>query len=165
MNAETLKGLKEEAVEIEETLKALRTLINRYDSSYTSLISKTEPIINSGYTLPSGKVEDQILHFMEHFLQNPQKMTDIEKSFNKLRGKPLNTVISNTIRDLRDEGKVISAIYNNSNRQVFWGLPQWVNDTDYRPEYRPKEVPIDAKVQIGKANKEKGVVSSNPQNE
>lgn len=145
MNAEIIKGLKEQALEVEETLKAIRTLINRYDSSYTSSIS-TDPPINNGYTLPTAKVEDKILHFMKNYLKKPAKMPDIETQFNSLRSK--SGLIVNTARGMKKEGILTSIKYNKSNRQVYWGLPEWLDGNDYKPEFRPIEVPLGSKSEI-----------------
>lgn len=66
--------------------------------------------------------EDDIILVLKN-IGKPVVIGELETEYTKHTGDP--SPITNISRKMRNERKLITARYNNSNRAVYWGLPEW----------------------------------------
>ncbi len=43
--------------------------------------------------------------------------------------------LSNVLSDLRKEGKLVNYSPNNAKTNMYWGLPEWMNNNEPKPEF------------------------------
>lgn len=158
-----LKALREERGELEEELKALDSVIARFErriaipaqiitqnSRKPSQVGNT-PLFASGNGIaahssidsnfPKGSsVEQQVLYVVSN-LKQAQRYPELQTEYTKLSGLKRN--IRQYLTELRKHGDIVAIKYNNSSLQVYQGLPDWVTDTDKGPVFKTEFINLD----------------------
>lgn len=118
-------------------IEAINIVLDMYNITETT--QDIKDIIPTGSVIPiSGfpkgeSIESQIVWLFANVLKKATKMPDVVKAYKDISGK--NTNISMEIRNLKKDNKLIKVTYNKYNNSTFWGLPEWADDEDYKPEY------------------------------
>jgi hypothetical protein len=95
-----------------------------------------------------GRKDNQVLWLFNNHFDKGIKLNELQSKYNELKGfddKGDEIRIDNTARRLKRESKLVVVKYNNSNKNAFWGLPEWIENNDFKEEYRPdkNKLPID----------------------
>lgn len=137
---------------IEELLKERKSLQNRIEAidllldSYGYGKNKQIPMPFSEskntykeneFPLKARK-DKQVMWIFENVLKNAVKLDDIQNKFDELNNSD-KVVIKNIARRLKKEGQLAIVKYNGLNKASFWGLPSWIDNNDFKKEYRPNE--------------------------
>ena len=90
----------------------------------------------------SKSKEEQLLWVFKNVLRRGIKLPELQKEFTRLRGldsKGREINIHNLARRLKKEGKLIFVQYNLNKKLSFWGLEEWLDESDFKDEFRPTE--------------------------
>ena len=84
--------------------------------------------------------EQQVIHILTNILRRASKMKEIENVYEEYhKENPENTVqIHQVVRRLKTEGLITAIRYNRQNKTTFWGLSEWVENKDFKNDYKPK---------------------------
>lgn len=160
---QALELLKSDRNEHMEIVQILNKTIDYYEDKLksnhalplypNSLDTVSKPIIedklntiqdkNTNGTFPKGaSYKEKLLIVLEHHLKQATKFPVLEEAFKNKTG--IKRYLRGDIYELRTEGKVVSIRYNSSNNHVFWGMPEWTEETDlgfmFKGEYAPDPV-------------------------
>ena len=159
-----LKALREERDELESELKALDSVISRFErrvvpvqtviqnNKKPSLVNSA-PLFTSEESIPANagrdknfpkdaNVEQQVLYVISNS-NRAQRYPELQHEYTKLSGLKRN--IRQYLTDLRQAGTVVAIKYNNNSLQVYQGLPEWVTDTDTGPVFKDEFIDLDKK--------------------
>jgi len=148
MNNEYIEALKTRRDELNEELKLLNGILDKYnlpsDSKTSSnSIGQSEmftPVFSEDKSKTmSITIKNGIRKLVEHPFS--LQIDDIETSFEKYGIEASKSGIHNALRSLRENGDVIAYKVNNSNQMVFYISPDGVDKSlqrfpvklDYRP--------------------------------
>lgn len=82
--------------------------------------------------------QQQITWLFRNVLKRGSQMIDIQNAYVKaMGGKAIQ--IAPFVRAMKSEKLIGKVTYNNNNNLTFWGLSDYIGDTDYLPEYYPSE--------------------------
>lgn len=104
-----------------------------------------DSVIDSDFPV-EDLIDDQIIYVFNK-LSVARRLPDVENEFKKLSGT--DRVISSTARRMKVDGKLVAAKFNNSNRQAFWGLPEWVENIEGKKTYKEERRPSKSELQSG----------------
>ncbi|AXG71625.1 hypothetical protein KORDIASMS9_03882 [Kordia sp. SMS9] len=137
---------------IDELLKERKSLQNRIEAidllldSYgygkdkqVSIVYEEPTVIEDENSFPlRANRSKQIMWIFNNTLKNAVKLDEVQKTFDKLNNT--NDIdIKNIARKLKKSSELAIVKYNGSNRESYWGLPTWIDENDFKQEYRPNE--------------------------
>jgi hypothetical protein len=97
-----------------------------------------------------ARLEKQILWVFENVITKGMKLKEVQKIFNEYVSTPVS--IDNKSRSLKSEGQLIVVKYNDKHVHSFWGLPSWIEGTDFKAEHRPEEASLPNNVTSSEIN-------------
>ena len=89
----------------------------------------------------SGRSDKQVLWIFNNRISKGSKLNLIQQHYDTLtKGSDLHgKKINNAARRLNKNKKLVMVKYNNVNMSSFWGLPEWIEENDFKKEYRPDD--------------------------
>lgn len=145
---EFIEELLKEKKSLQERIKAINVLLRAYDVSEEKIISieQQTSLFNDkeSISFPTNARRDkQILWMFNNVFNNAVKISSIQDKYDELSKS--NNNISNIVRRLNKEGKLAIVKYNKQNRASFWGLSEWIDNNDFKENFKPDEnlLPID----------------------
>ncbi|MEZ0004914.1 hypothetical protein ABH942_000257 [Flavobacterium sp. 28YEA47A] len=117
---------------IKEVLQILGHDIDRSIESISNSLGS--PNLSSGFPLNDTK-RAQALWILRDGIGKAAKMPDIQDLYVKLIGREDD--IQMTVRTLKKKGRIANHTYG-TNKDTYWGLPEWHDGTDFKEEYRPE---------------------------
>jgi len=146
-----IETLRKELIKNEERGELLRKLLSLEGPVPVDRINSVEPeeppkkVIKFQLGKPAkqrkrriGDVSSEILGLFDTKFDKAVKMPVIQSAYFELTGK--DNLIDGLVRKLRVKGELACVQYNDSQRLVFFGKPEWVNETDFKPQYKPSNM-------------------------
>lgn len=136
---------------IESLLKEKELLLKRLeyiDATLMRLYKNESPVrleenqfqVN---TFPiSEKRPEKVLWLFRNVFRTGVRSFQIQEAFNQFNGlssKGKEIKLEGILRGLKRSGRLVIVKYNQSNKLSFWGLSEWVEDNDFKDEYKPLE--------------------------
>lgn len=91
---------------------------------------------SSENTFPiNAKRDIKIAYILKEVFKRGVTMSVLEDKYTELNSK--YEKLSNVIRRLKVSGLLASIRYNNQNTMTFWGLSEWIEDGDFKEEFKP----------------------------
>lgn len=90
----------------------------------------------------SEKRPEKVLWLFQNVFKTGVRSFQIQEAFNQFNGLSStgNEIkLEGTLRGLKKSGKLVIVKYNQSNKLSFWGLSEWIEDNDFKNEYKPLE--------------------------
>ncbi|SDR65829.1 hypothetical protein [Christiangramia echinicola] len=147
---EFVDQLKHEKESLLKRVSAINLLLESYgvktedskDSNELFPVQQNErPVTNDSVFPINGRRDKQVLWLFENHLRSAVKLNKAQEEYRKIveeyGGKAEK--ISNVARRLKKKGRLVVVKYNNMNTSSFWGLPSWVEENDFKSEFRPDE--------------------------
>jgi hypothetical protein len=136
---DVINDLLSKKTELIKQLDAIDTVLRLYgvDKNEPKTIPVAGSSIVSGFPVKESK-ENQIYWLFKNKFKKAVKLPDFQAGYEELCGmkKPIN--ISIHVRNLKSEGKLVKVKYNGRHDMSYWGLPEWVDVTDYKSEFYPE---------------------------
>jgi hypothetical protein len=139
-----------------ERIKAIDVILSPYGYDFENKLDnakksakKALDIIGEPKNFPiNGRKDKQVLWLFNNHFDKGIKLNELQSKYNELKGlddKGEEIRVDNTARRLKRESKLAVVKYNKSNKNAFWGLPEWIENDDFNDEYRPdkNKLPID----------------------
>ena len=147
---EFVDQLKHEKESLLKRVSAINLLLESYgvksenqkESEELFPIQQNESPSKRGSVFPiNGRRDKQVLWLFENHLPTAVKLNKAQDEYRKIVEEYGGRAekISNVARRLKKEGRLVVVKYNNMNTASFWGLPSWIEDNDFKPEFKPDE--------------------------
>ncbi len=154
---------------VDQLKKEKESLLNRVGAINLLLESygvKVENPVDSGELFPgnqknvspqrnakvfpiNGGRDKQVLWLFENYFDRGLKLSKVQEQYESLVKEYGGRAekVTNVARGLKDKGRLAVVKYNNNNTLSFWGLPSWVEENDFKNQFRPdeNELPIEVK--------------------
>ncbi len=104
----------------------------------------------------NGGRDKQVLWMFENYFERGIKLRKVQEHYESIVKEYGGRAekITNVARGLKDKGRLTVVKYNNNNTLSFWGLPSWVEDDDFKKEFRPDENELPLEVKTCEVTKE-----------
>ncbi len=140
---EAILKLKQQIKKDQAALSLLEKINEEWaedDKSVTSPAIEALQNKNSDFPL-NDRQENQILYIVKSEFKKGSKASQIEEALADRIGKENVKHIINPIRKLKQAKKLVLVKYNSTNKQSFWGLPEWVDEEakDFKDEFKPEK--------------------------
>lgn len=155
-NKVLVDALIKERDTLKEKINAIEVLLSSYGYNSKKVVFKNIPetptisqepsneYIVSGFP-KNGRKDQQVLWLFNNYLTKGLKLKDLQDVYDQFNKDDEGVRIDSVCRRLQREGKLIIVKYNNSNKDSFWGLPEWAEGNDFREENKPEisKLPVD----------------------
>jgi len=144
-----IESLKMEIRETEGRLRLLKQTLNAYEGSGTMPIeysSQSNEVIKKDVNQSKGTILSQLKNMFVTDFHSAVRMPDIQTKYEQASNK--KNKIENLIRELRKKGDLVAVRYDGKNIATYWGKSEWVNGGDFKSEYKPSSISIDAKPEV-----------------
>ncbi len=134
-NSSILDILIKERQDIKKEIEKLKVRVEVIDDMITKYSGNTYV----AYADESVKVtitnRDNLILNLFNSIGRCMRLPDVERHYRTQHedSKP----ITNICRRLRNEGHLVVVKYNSNNKLSFWGLPTWLEDSNFKSEYGP----------------------------
>lgn len=139
---DVIEDLIEKRNDLFKQVEAIDTVLKIYgyngNNLVSNLFSDDLSILNTKVFPTKVPLEKQILWIFENSIKTALKLTEFQNIYNKHIGRD-SIKVENKVRQLKKEGKLALVKYDGKNIHSFWGLPSWIEGTDFKPENRPSE--------------------------
>jgi hypothetical protein len=127
--------LKKERTELQRRIDAIDVLLNVYGVVSTNVVAEEK----HGVNFPrGGRTDKQILWLFENHFNKAVRMNEINTAYNTYNGT-VGESVDNVTRRLKKEDNLVMVKYNGTNKLTFYGLPSWIDDNDFKEQYKPDE--------------------------
>ncbi|MCK0190968.1 hypothetical protein [Arenibacter sp. F20364] len=134
MNEEQKYRKKLEEIDSKYTRLQEAIIDNRYERDiWQGLLDGLDKSSNGFPT--KGNREAKIKFIFKNIFQRAVRMSELEDKYTELN-KEYHKLV-NVMRRMKDEGTVLSVRYNKQNTLTFWGLSEWIEENDFKDQYKP----------------------------
>jgi hypothetical protein len=119
------------------------------ESKNDSPIVESKSLSNNSF--PKDSIyTDKLLNVFQQHLKHASKYSEIKKIFTKITGLSKNIRLS--LRKLRDTNQIVCIQFNEINTYVYYGLPEWVIETEKGYEFKEPFTPtaLHLKIEVWK---------------
>lgn len=145
-----LQTLLSERDRLQETLKAINILINTYGTNERELVIKNDinasKISDESVFPVKARKDKQILWLFNNVIDKSLKISEVNEIYQKYSGNV--DKVNNVARRLKESDKLKVVKYNKSNTLSFWGLPSWIEESDFKEQFRPNADSLPNDVEI-----------------